>query len=87
MPPHVHIDFVTSSWLWRSLTDFWGWGAHTARLRFPDDVSDDMFERGVPGGALNLNSTGYPDHGRYWDLTLQGNFPRQNRESNPRPHF
>jgi hypothetical protein len=31
-----------------------------------------MDEHGVPGGALNLNSTGYPDHGLYVDLTLQG---------------
>jgi hypothetical protein len=31
-----------------------------------------MCERRVPGGALNLNSTGYPDHGRYGDLVLQG---------------
>jgi hypothetical protein len=34
-------------------------------------VSDDMYKRGVAGGALNLNSTGYPDHGRYGDLPLQ----------------
>jgi hypothetical protein len=45
------------------------------QLRCPDDVSDDMCERGVPEGALNLNSTGYPDHGRYGDLTLQGEIP------------
>jgi hypothetical protein len=31
-----------------------------------------MHERGVPGGDLNLNSTGYPDHGRYGDLPPQG---------------
>jgi hypothetical protein len=35
-----------------------------------------MYVRGVPGGALNLNSTGYPDHGRYGDLTLQGKIPK-----------
>jgi hypothetical protein len=34
-----------------------------------------MCERGVPGGALNLNSTGYPDHGRYGDLPMQGKIP------------
>jgi hypothetical protein len=34
-----------------------------------------MYERGVPGGALNLNSTGYPDHGRYGVLSLQGKIP------------
>jgi hypothetical protein len=34
-----------------------------------------MYERGVPGGALNLNSTGHPDYGRYWDLPLEGKIP------------
>jgi hypothetical protein len=34
-----------------------------------------MYERGVPGRALNLNSIGYPDHGRYGDLPLQGKIP------------
>jgi hypothetical protein len=57
----------------RSVTDFWGWAAHRAQLLCPDDVSDDdMYERGVPGGALSLNSTDCPDHGRYGDLPLQG---------------
>jgi hypothetical protein len=41
-----------------------------AQLRYPDDVSDAVYENGVPGGALNLNSTSYPDHGRYGDLPL-----------------
>jgi hypothetical protein len=35
-----------------------------------------MYECGVPGGALNLNSTGYPDHGRCGDFFLQGNRTR-----------
>jgi hypothetical protein len=34
-----------------------------------------MCEGGVPGGALNLNSTGYPDRGRYGDVPLQGRIP------------
>jgi hypothetical protein len=74
MPPHVHIDFVVPPpGCGRSVTDFWGWGAHRAQLRCSDDVSDvDMYERGVPGGALNLNSTSYSDQTRYGDLSLQG---------------
>jgi hypothetical protein len=73
---HVHIHFVVPTpGCGRSVTDFWGWRSHRARLRCPDDVSDDMCECGVPGGALNLNSTGYPDHGRCGDLPLQGKFP------------
>jgi hypothetical protein len=59
----------------RSVTDFWGWDAHRARLRCPDGVSDDMCERGVPGGALNLSSTSYPDHGCCGDPPLQGKIP------------
>jgi hypothetical protein len=59
-----------------------------ARLRYPDDVSDDdMCECGVPGEALNLSSTSYPDHGRCGDLSLQGKIPtRRTRESTPGPH-
>jgi hypothetical protein len=34
-----------------------------------------MDERGVPGGTLNVNSTGYPDHGRHGDPPLQGKIP------------
>jgi hypothetical protein len=34
-----------------------------------------IYEYEVPGGALNLNSIGYPDHGRYEDLPLQGKIP------------
>jgi hypothetical protein len=29
----------------------------------------------VPGGALNLKSTNYPDHGRHGDLPLKGKNP------------
>jgi hypothetical protein len=61
----------------RSVTNFRGWGAHRARLRCPDDVSDDMCERGVPVGALNLSSTSYPDHGRCGYLPLQGKIPTE----------
>jgi hypothetical protein len=35
-------------------------------------VRDIICEPGVPGGALNLDSTGYPDYGRYGNLPLQG---------------
>jgi hypothetical protein len=63
MPPHVHIDFVVPPpGCGRSVT------VNRARLRCPDDVNDDMCERGVPGGALNLRSTSYRDHGRCGEL-------------------
>jgi hypothetical protein len=38
-------------------------------------MSDDIYERGEPGGALNLNSTRYPYHARYGDLRMQGKIP------------
>jgi hypothetical protein len=33
------------------------------------------YKRWVPGGAFNLNSTGYPDRGHYGDLPLQRKIP------------
>ena len=38
-----------------SVADFWVWDAREARLRCPDDVSGDMLEDEIPGGALSLN--------------------------------
>ena len=38
-----------------SVADFWGWDAHEALLRCPDDVSGDMQEDEIAGGALSLN--------------------------------
>jgi hypothetical protein len=34
-----------------------------------------IYEYGVPGGALNLNSANYPDHGHYGDPPLWGKNP------------
>jgi hypothetical protein len=34
-----------------------------------------IYEYGVPGGALNLNSTNYPDHGHHGDSRLSGKNP------------
>jgi hypothetical protein len=42
-----------------------------------------MYERGVSGGALNLSSISYPDHGRYGDLTLQGKIPTAEQRIEP----
>jgi hypothetical protein len=91
VPPGVHLDFMVpppdyGCGCGRRVTDVWGLGAHRAQLRYPDDVNDNMYERGVPGGALNLNSTGYPDHGRYGDLPLQGKIPIAEPWIEPGPH-
>jgi len=42
-PPHVLVDIVVlSPGHGSSVTDFWGWDAHEAKLRCPDYVSDDI---------------------------------------------
>ena len=58
-----------------SVADFWGWDAHEARLRCPDDVSGDMQEDEIPGGGLKPKSPNYPDHGHHGNLSLQGKIP------------
>ena len=56
MPPHVLIELRGfPPGCGDSVADFWGWDAHEARLRRPDDVNGDMQEDEVPGGALRLN--------------------------------
>ena len=41
--PHVLVDFVVlPPGYGSSVTDFWGWDAHKAQLRCPDDVSGDI---------------------------------------------
>jgi hypothetical protein len=42
-----------------------------------------IYEYEVPGGALNLNSTPYPDQGIF---LFKENSLWQNQESNPGPH-
>ena len=43
MPPHVLMNFRgLPPGCGDSVADFWGWDAHEARLRCPDDVSGDM---------------------------------------------
>ena len=43
VPPHVIVDFVVlPPGHGRSVTDFWGWDAHEAQLRCPNDVSGDI---------------------------------------------
>jgi hypothetical protein len=78
MPPHFHIDCVVSP------PGSFEVGTPIRRLLCSDYVSDGMYERGVPGGALNLNSTGYPDHGHYRDLSLQGKIPKAEPGIDPR---
>jgi hypothetical protein len=44
------MDFVASPpGYGRSVTAFWGWDAHEAQLRCPDEV-DVIYEYEVPGG-------------------------------------
>ena len=56
MPPHVLMSFRGfHPGCGDSEADFWGMDAHEARLHDPDDVSGDMQEDEIPGGALSLN--------------------------------
>ena len=54
-PPNATTCSYELPWFRDSVADFWGWDAHEARLRCPDDVSGDMQEDEIPGGALSLN--------------------------------
>ena len=58
-----------------SVADFWGWDAHEARLRCPDDVSGDMQEDEIPGGALSLNLLITQTMITTGNLSLQGKIP------------
>jgi hypothetical protein len=81
MPPHVHIVIVVPPpGCGRSVIVFWGWCAHSAQLRCSDYMSDNIHERGVPGGALNLNSTGYQDN----ELPLREKIPTAELGIEPR---
>jgi hypothetical protein len=42
-----------------------------------------MYEYEVPAGALNLNSTNYPDHDHHGNLPLQGKIPMAGTEIEP----
>ena len=76
MPPHILMNFRGfPPGCGDSVADFWGWDAHEARLRCSDDVSGDMQEDEIPGGALSLNLLTYPDHGHHGNLSLEGKIP------------
>ena len=71
VPPPVLMNFaVFPPGCGDSVADFWGWGAHEAQLRCPDDVSGDMYiyEDEVPGCVIKSKSTSYPDHS-HWETS------------------
>jgi hypothetical protein len=41
-----------------------------------------IYEYEAPGGALNLNSTNYPDHGHCGEFSFKEKSPWQNQEWN-----
>ena len=59
----------------RSVTDFWDWDAHEARLRCTDGVCVVIEEDVVPGGALNLNSTNLPRPWSPWESSPSREIP------------
>ena len=58
-----------------SVADFWGWDAHEVRLRCLDDVSGDMQQDEIPGGALSLNLLTTQTMVTTGNHSLQGKFP------------
>ena len=58
-----------------SVADFWGWDAYGERLRCPDDVSGDMQEDEIPGGALSLNLLTTQTMVTMGIFSLQGKIP------------
>ena len=69
-----------------SVADVWGWDAHEARLRCPDDVSGDMQEDEIPGRALSLDLLTTQTMVTTGIFPCKEKFPWKNRESNPGPH-
>ena len=71
MPPHVLVDFVVlPPGHGRSVTDFWGWDAHEAQLRCPDDVSGN-----IGGCSATTNSTNQPRPWSLWESSPSGKIP------------
>ena len=66
-----------------SVADFWGWDVHETRLRCPDDVSGDMQEDEIPGGALSLNLLTTQTMVTAGNLSLQGKIPMLEPEIEP----
>jgi hypothetical protein len=61
------MDFVVSPpGCGRSVTDFWGWDAHKAQLRCPDEVDSDTWIWSTSRG-LNLSSTKLPRPWSPWE--------------------
>jgi hypothetical protein len=70
MSPHVVTDLVVSpTGCGRSVTDFWDWDAHEARLRCPDEVSGDTWIWSTRRG-LNLSSTELPRPWSPWESSI-----------------
>ena len=82
------MDFLwfSPSRLWPSVTDFWGWDAYEAWLRYPDVVHGDIWiwstRRGLKPKFYYTTQTMVT----MGALPIQEKSPWQNRESNPGPH-
>jgi hypothetical protein len=82
MPPHDHRDFLVATHCC-GRSRLLRLGRPRGAVTFPRlcelyiyiYIYIYIYKSGVSGGALNLNSTSYPDHGRYGVLPLQGKIP------------
>ena len=82
----MDFSWFSPSRLWPSVTDFWGWDAYEARLRYPDEVCGDIWiwntRRGLKPKFYYTTQTMVT----MGALPIQEKSPWQNRESNLGPH-
>jgi hypothetical protein len=81
------MDFVVSPLnCGQSVTDFWGWDAHEAQLRCPNEVDGDIWiwstRRGLKPKFYETTQTMVTME----IFPFKEKSPWQNRESNPGPH-
>ena len=90
-PQSHHMSLMDFSWfspsrLWPSVTDFWGWDACDAQLRYADEVYGDIW---IWSTRRDLKPKFYyttQTMVTMGALPIQEKSPWQNRESNPGPH-
>ena len=80
----MDFSWFSPSWLWPSVTNFWGWDAYEARLRYPGEVYGDIWSTrsGLKPKFYYTTQTMVT----MGALPIQEKSPWQNREPNPGPH-
>ena len=81
----VDFSWFSPSRLGQSVTDFWGWDAYEARLRYPDEVYGDIWIWSIRRGLKPKFYYTTQTMVTMGALPTQEKSPWQNRESNPGP--